>query len=231
MAKQPHFTPALFSFLRELAANNRREWFLTNKQRYERDVREPLLSFIADFAPRLKEISVQYVADPSSNSGSMFRIYRDVRFSPDKRPYKIHAAARFPHLMGKDVHAPGYYLHLEPGNVFFAAGMWRPDAQSLAEVRDAIVASPKRWRRAIGGRAFAGACTLEGDKLSRPPKGYDSNHPLIEELKLKDFIAHSRTGLRERDALSADFIDQFAGFCAAAAPLMRFLTEAVGLKW
>jgi uncharacterized protein (TIGR02453 family) len=133
--------------------------------------------------------------------------------------------------MGKDVHAPGYYLHLEPGNVFFAAGMWPPDRQSLAEVRDAIVVSPKRWRRAIGGRAFAAACTLEGDKLSRPPKGYDSNHPLIEELKLKDFIAHSRTGLRERDALSGDLIDQFAGFRAAAAPLMRFLTEAVGLKW
>jgi uncharacterized protein (TIGR02453 family) len=230
-AKEPHFTPALFRFFRELAANNRREWFLTNKQRYEREVREPLLSFIANFAPRLKEISVQYVADPSSNGRSMFRIYRDVRFSTDKRPYKTHAAAQFRHMKGKDVHAPGYYLHLEPGYVFFAAGMWHPDPQSLTRVRDAIAGSPKRWRRAIGDSPFVATCTLQGDKLSRPPKGYDSKHPLIEDLKLKDFIAYPRTNLRERDALSADFIDQFAGFCFAAAPLMRFLTEAVGLKW
>ena len=231
MTNRSHFASPFFGFLRELAANNRREWFLTNKQHYEREVREPLSSFIADFAPRLRKINSHYVADPSSNGGSMFRIYRDVRFSPEKQPYKTHAAAHFRHVMGKDVHAPGYYLHLEPRNVFFAAGMWSPDPRSLAKVRDAIVASPKRWRRAIGDRAFAGACTLEGDRLSRPPKSYDPNHPLIEELKRKDFIAYSRTHLRERDALSAEFIDRFADFCAAAAPLMRFLTEAVGLKW
>ena len=113
MAREPHFTPALFKFLRELNKNNTREWFQANKDRYETDVRNPMLGFIADFAPYLEGLSPQFVAEPRRSGGSMFRIHRDTRFSKDKSPYKTHAAAQFGHARGKDVHAPGFYLHLE----------------------------------------------------------------------------------------------------------------------
>ena len=114
MKRNSHFKRELFHFLEDLNSNNRREWFEDNRARYEREVREPVIAFIMDFAPRLKQISSRFIADPRPIGGSMFRIYRDVRFSPDKRPYKTHAAARFPHVMSRDVHAPGFYLHLEP---------------------------------------------------------------------------------------------------------------------
>jgi uncharacterized protein (TIGR02453 family) len=93
--KKAHFSRNLFGFLEKLRSNNRREWFEANRTRYERDVREPMLAFISDFAPRLRKISPKLVADPCPSGGSMFRIHRDVRFSPDKRPYKTHVAARF----------------------------------------------------------------------------------------------------------------------------------------
>jgi uncharacterized protein (TIGR02453 family) len=98
--KKAHFSRGLFGFLEELRGNNRREWFEANRARYERDVREPMLGFISDFAPRLRKISPKLVADPRPSGGSMFRIYRDVRFSPNKSPYKTHVAARFSHVMG-----------------------------------------------------------------------------------------------------------------------------------
>jgi uncharacterized protein (TIGR02453 family) len=118
-----HITPALFEFFRELKANNSKEWFAENKTRYEQQVREPLLAFIADFGLRLPAISPHYVADPRKSGGSLFRIYRDVRFSKDKTPYKTGAGIQFRHERGKDAHAPGFYLHLEPDGCFFGAGI------------------------------------------------------------------------------------------------------------
>jgi uncharacterized protein (TIGR02453 family) len=152
-----------------------------------------------------------------------------VRFSKDKTPYKTQAALHFRHEVGKDVHGPGYYLHLEPGSVKAAAGMWHPDAPTLAKVRDAIVASPDRWRRIMSGKGFSANNRLEGESLKRPPKGYDPNHPLIEYLKLKDFIV--TRSLTEEDAYSPDFMRRFAGACSESAPFMEFLTTAVGLPW
>src|SRR5688572_21278461 len=131
MLKSAYFTPRLFQFLRELKANNDRSWFQANKGHYESDVKQPLLEFIADFGPPLREISEHFDADPGPVGGSLFRIYRDTRFSRDKTPYKTHAAAHFRHERGKDVHAPGFYLHLEPDNVFAACGIWHPDSDTL----------------------------------------------------------------------------------------------------
>ena len=142
MAGKRHFDTDLFEFLRELAENNNREWFLANKDRYRAAVQEPLLGFISDFAGRLHEISPNFIADPRSSGGSMFRIYRDVRFSKDKSPYKTHAAAQFRHRAGRDAHAPGFYLHLEPGSVFWGAGLWHPQRAVLYEIRNAIIDRP-----------------------------------------------------------------------------------------
>lgn len=229
MKTKTHFKHELFHFLEELKSNNRREWFEENRARYEREVREPLIAFIMDFAPRLKAISTKFIANPRPIGGSMFRIYRDVRFSPDKRPYKTHAAARFPHVMSRDVHAPGFYLHLEPGNVFFGAGIWHPDPPTLSQIRDFMVANPRSWKKSINDARFRERWALKGESLTRPPKGYDSAHPLIEDLKRKDFIAIA--GFSEADALSPSFMERFTESCDAASPLMKFLTKALAIQF
>src|SRR3954453_20816279 len=112
MAEFEGFGKAFFAFFRELAANNERAWFEANKPRFREDVQGGMSDFIAAMAPYLSKLSKDFVADPRPNGGSMFRIYRDVRFSKDKRPYKAHAACQFRHRFGRDVHAPGFYVHL-----------------------------------------------------------------------------------------------------------------------
>lgn len=224
-----HITPELFQFLRELKENNNREWFQANKKRYETHLREPLLRFITDFGLRLPEISPHYVADARRSGGSLFRINRDIRFSKDKSPYKTSAGIQFRHESGKDVHAPGFYLHLEPGSVFAGIGIWHPDTRTLGKIRDAIVAKPESWRQILAEETFTTTYQLGGDSLIRPPKGYDSNHPLIEELKRKDFIAS--TQFDEQETYQPSFIDRFAETCRIGAPYVEFLTRAVGLPW
>ena len=128
------FRPALFKFLKELKANNNREWFQDNKPRYEADVKDALTRFVLEFEAPLRKISEEFIADPKR---SMFRIYRDTRFSKDKSPYKTQASAHFRHARAKDVHAPGFYLHLEPGNIFAGAGIWRPENKALIKIREA----------------------------------------------------------------------------------------------
>jgi uncharacterized protein (TIGR02453 family) len=228
MGKQ-YFRASFFGFLRELKQNNNRPWFQANKLRYDSDVKEPMLEFLADFDSRLRKISRSYRADPRPVGGSMFRIYRDVRFSKDKSPYKIQAAASFHHAIGKDVHAPGFYIHLAPGEVFVGAGMWHPEPVALAKIRQAIAGQPAKWKRAIGDPKFAATYELSGDSLVRPPGGYDPNHPLIEDLKRKDFIAAAE--FSEREATTAGFMDRYTQMCQAAVPLMRFLTSAMALPW
>ena len=224
-----HFRPALFRFLKDLKANNDREWFKKNKERYERDVREPMVQFVLDFGKPLAKISREFVADPRPSGGSVFRIHRDTRFGKDKSPYKTHAAMHFRHSRGKDVHCPGFYLHLEPGGVFAGAGIWRPDTKSQRKIRDAIAGEPARWKRIVRGKKFSGRFGLEGDSLKRPPQGFDAEHPLVEDLKRKDFIAV--TSFTQKDACSADFLDQFTQTCREAAPFVRFLGEALDLAW
>jgi uncharacterized protein (TIGR02453 family) len=226
VSTQPYFTPELFRFLAELAAHNQRAWFEANKARYRTAVQEPLLRFIADFAPELAKISPHFVADPRPQGGSMFRIHRDVRFSADKSPYKTHAAAQFRHRAAKDVHAPGFYLHLEPGGCFVGVGIWHPDGPALAAIRGALVADPDAWGRAVGDRAFKRAFTLGGDALKRPPQGFDPGHQLIEDLKRKDFVAMAP--LSEELAMAPDFLVRFTSLCRAAAPFMRYLAAAIG---
>jgi len=224
-----YITPELFVFFRELKENNNRDWFQANKRRYEKQVREPLLQFIVDFGLRLPEISRHYVADARKSGGSLFRIYRDVRFSKDKTPYKTGAGIQFRHEVAKDVHAPGFYLHLEPDNVFIGGGIWHPDNKTLGKIRDAIVENPEKWEAAIGNKEFTSTFVLGGDSLKREPKGYDPEHPLIEDLKRKDFVASIE--LSEQDVCQPDFIDQYTEMCKKQAPFIRFLTEAVGLAW
>lgn len=217
-----YFDRGVFDFLAELKAHNDRDWFAANKHRYERDVKEPFLDFIADAGPALLRISSNIVADPRPSGGSLFRIHRDVRFSRDKSPYKTHAGAHF-QVGGKGVHGPGYYLHIEPGGCFVAGGMWMPEPKALQMIRQRIADEPASWKRARG--------TLDHgeDALKRPPRGFDIGHPMIEDIKRKSFTSSRR--LSNRQVVGPDLPDTFIRACRDLAPLMRFLAGAVGVRW
>lgn len=229
MAKQSSFSPALFGFLRDLAANNDREWFAANRDRYLADVRDPMLDFIVEFDPHLAGISTRYVADPRANGGSLFRIHRDIRFAKDKRPYKTNAGAHFRHEAARNAHAPGFYLHMEPDGVFAASGVWHPDGPALAKIRDAITDDPNGWRKVTSPKALGPRGELAGESLKRPPRGYDPEHPLIEDLKRKDFFALAR--FTEEESRAPGFMEEFAQTCRTFAPMTRFLTKALDLSW
>jgi uncharacterized protein (TIGR02453 family) len=224
-----YFTKATLQFLADLAAHNERPWFTANKERYLRDVQEPALQFVADFAPRLTRLSPHLVADPRPSGGSLFRIYRDTRFSKDKTPYKTHVAMRFGHEAGLGVHAPGLYLHIEPGASYAGVGLWRPETALARRIRQAIADNPAGWKKAAYGQAFLASWTPDGESLTRPPQGFDPAHPYLEDLKRKDFIAgaHLEDGLVTSDRLLSEYVTR----CRTALPYMRFLTEAVGLPF
>jgi uncharacterized protein (TIGR02453 family) len=220
-----YFSPVVFTFLRELAQNNNREWFAENKQRYEQRVRDPILRFIADIGPRLAKISPHLVADPRPSGGSLFRIYRDTRFSRDKSPYKIHLGAHFFHESAKKAPSvPGFYLHIQPGESFAAAGIWHPDPIALGKVRDAIAADAKEWKAVRRSKL-----PIEGGSLKRPPKGYPADHPSIDGLKRTDFVTSVR--FTESELCRPTFLNDFAAACRTMSPLVKFVTHAQGLKW
>jgi uncharacterized protein (TIGR02453 family) len=219
-----YFTDELFGFLKQLRRHNKREWFQANKSRYEEVVRNPCLRFIADVAAPLQRVSPWLVADPHPTRGSLFRIYRDTRFSADKRPYKTHVGMSFPHRGTKQkVHLPGFYLHLEPRGCFAAAGCWHPDNPTLIQIRSAIVARPEAWKKAVRN------LELEGDSLSRPPRGYPCDHPLVEDLKRKDFLASVE--LSEEQVCGPNFMAEFLAACRKLSPLVGFLSHALGLPY
>ena len=223
------FTEGTFAFLRELAANNNRDWFNDNKARYESEVREPALAFIRAMAPELKRFAPHFVAVDKKVGGSLMRIHRDVRFSKNKQPYKINIGIQFRHELGKDVHAPGFYLHIEASEVFVGAGIWHPDSDTLKKIRTYIDAHPTRWVDGRDDAAFAKAYALAGDSLIRAPKGYDPDHPLIEDIKRKDFIGIAP--LMPELILQDDLTGLIGSYFKTATPLMSELCRAVGVPW
>ncbi len=221
-------TSDLFRFLEELKANNDRIWFKSNQARFEQTVREPLLAFIAAFEEPLANISPSMLAIAKKSGGSMFRIHRDTRFSKDKSPYKTWAAVQFRHEAGRDAHAPCYYLHLAPGDVFVGAGIWHPDRAALDAIRVLIDEKPAKWVKARDAVLLAG-WDLEGDALKRIPRGYAAEHPLADDLRRKDFIAVRR--LSEQDVVQSGFLQRYTDLCREPIKLMKFLTEALGLPF
>jgi uncharacterized protein (TIGR02453 family) len=227
--KKATFGPGLFSFLRDLRAHNDRDWFAANKQRYEEHLLEPALAFIEAFAPKLEKISPHFRADARPSGGSLFRIYRDTRFSKDKSPYKTNVGIHFRHERAKDAHAPGYYLHIGPDEVFAGGGLWHPDTASATRIREAMVDDPARWKRATRSGAFAKRLQLGGDSLKRVPSWADAEHPLADDLKRKDFFGSTR--LTEKGVIAPDFVDEYARICRAASPLMQFLCDALDVPY
>lgn len=224
-----YFTRATFTFLTELSRNNNREWFNDNKQRYEDDVRGPALAFIADIAPELQLIAPRFLATSKKVGGSLMRVYRDTRFGKDKTPYKTNIGIQFRHEAGKDVHAPGYYLHLSPQECFFGAGIWRPDSTALGNIREAIRDNQAKWCAARDDTDFQRHYDLGGASLINAPRGYPKDHPLLEDLKRKDFIAIAH--FPNDMSLDNDFMDEALAHFGHATPYMRFLCAALNLRF
>jgi uncharacterized protein (TIGR02453 family) len=227
VAANSYFDADLFRFLTELRTHNNREWFQENKERYETRVRNPLLQFIADLGPGIRKINSHIVSDPSPTGGSMMRIYRDIRFSKDKSPYKTAVAAHFWHDKGKAGATPAYYLRLEPDGSLIGAGIWRPEPGALRKIRDAIVSESKLWKRATSAGQLGSHCKMAGKSLQRVPRGYDPDHPLAEDLKRKDFTVGLR--LADKEVLRRDFLNHTLVTFRKMAPFVEFLSRAIGL--
>jgi len=224
-----YFTPATFRFLRALDRHNSREWFQTHKDDYERHVREPFLQLITELQAPLAKISPHYRADPRKSGGSLFRIFRDTRFSNNKLPYKTWQGAHFNHERHREIPAPVFYMHIQPGDCFAGGGMWHPEPDALKHIRGFLVNNPTAWKRATQGKSFREHLQLGGESLTRPPRGYDPAHALIEDLKRKDFVAS--TGFSEELACSAELLPWTLATFRQVAPLLDYLCAAQELEF
>ena len=193
-------------------------------------MRDPLSLFIVEMQAPLAKISKHLVADPRPAGGSMFRIYRDTRFSKDKTPYKTHAAVHFRHSVGKDVHGPGLYFHMGLGDSGVGGGIWHPETAVLRKIRQYIVDHSKQWIAIKEDPEFVKVCgEVQGDSLKRVPREFDADHPLADDLKLKDFFAMH--DLKRKQVTGANFVEEVTAVFETLSPLMAFLSKAVGLPW
>jgi len=224
------FTRRTFAFLADLERNNDRDWFQANKARFETDALAPFLDFIRGMQPRLAKIAPHVRASDKRVGGAMMRMNRDVRFSKDKRPYSPRLGARFLHAEAKKGGAPGYFLRIEPTGCTLGAGLWRPDPKFLAPIRDHIVAHPRAWRSAKEAPSFRDVFgELRGDRLERPPRGYDADHPFVGDLRRKEFVVACEW--KAAPVTGADFPAAVARAYASANKLMAFLCDALDLPF
>ena len=223
------FTKATFTFLDELAANNNREWFEENRPRYELLVRSPALEYIEQMVPVLEKIAPNFRADARKVGGSLMRVNRDTRFSNDKTPYKTNIGIQFRHAQCKDVHAPGFYVHIATDECLLAAGCWHPEPEARGKIRDLIVEDTDQWIAARDQKRFTRRWALSGDRLNRPPRGYDAAHLALDDLKRKDFIGVSP--LTQDEVLSDTLVRLTGARFTAAVPFMSFLCKALEIPY
>lgn len=229
MAVFEGFPDGTLPFLIELKNNNNKTWFNDNKARYEALIREPALAFIESVGPGLIRISPHFRAIPKKVGGSLMRVYRDTRFTKDKTPYKTNIGIQFRHELGKDVHAPGFYLHIEPGGCFIGAGIWHPASKELNLIRSFIDDNPAAWKKAVQSAPFAREFQLKGDSLKRPPRGFSADHPLIDDLKRKDFIAIK--SITDDAIHGKQFTQSVLKNFQKADPLMGYLCTALNVNY
>lgn len=217
----PGFPPEARQFLRDLRSNNRREWFRPRKAEYEQHVRGPLLQLVAELGVSLTEHSPRYLCIPQR---SVYRIYRDIRFSKDKSPYKTHAAAVFPPVgLGRHAGA-GFYFHFSADDLLVGGGLYAPDSSGLRRIREEIAADPSPLREILAEdgfrRVFGG---LEGQRLKRTPRGYARDHPAADLLRYKQFLAGASLPAAEIEKPSiGGLIDRHF---RAISPLLEYLNR------
>jgi uncharacterized protein (TIGR02453 family) len=224
-----YFSDKSFKFLRALARNNSREWFNDHRGDYETHLKQPFQRLITDLQPDLLAISPHYRADPRGTGGSLFRIHRDTRFSNDKTPYKTWSGARFFHERSKTVPAPSFYLHVQPGGCFLGAGIWHPEPETQRRIRNFMLDNPAGWTAAVRAPSFKRRYEMWGETLVRPPRGYPAEHPLIEDLKRKDFTAG--TALEDSTVLGPRLRQSVVAGFTGLVPLMDYLCAALDLEF
>ncbi|MBL4885120.1 MAG: DUF2461 domain-containing protein [Planctomycetaceae bacterium] len=223
------FPKETLKFLADLKKNNRREWFQEHKAQYEFAFAESALEFISEMQKPLRKLSPFLEAIPKKMGGSLMRIYRDTRFGKDKTPYKTNIGIQFRHEAGCNVHAPGCYVHIEPKNVFIGVGIWRPEKETLRMIRERIAESPGEWKKIRDQKKFRETFQLSGETLKRPPSSFDKEHPMIDDIKRKDFIAIC--SLKPKQIESSDFIPEVMKLFKQATPYMRFLCDAIEIPY
>jgi len=210
-------------FLRRLKKNNTRSWFQEHKMEYEENVKLPMQSLIGALKSKMMTLAPEFEVNPKR---SMFRIYRDIRFSKDKSPYKTHVAAVF-HLKGRPwENSAGFYIHIEPGEVYAGGGIYMPDGRQLKTIRQTIAGNAKEFLAILSRPSFRRKfSSLEGEQLRRPPKGFPSDHPMVEWLKYKSYF--TGTQLEEKKCHSPRFVDGVISIYSELLPLVRFLNHAL----
>lgn len=223
VARFEGFAPGCLDFLRDLAANNERAWFLANKPVYEREVLAPLRLLLAEVISGLAAREIPLTGSPEK---SVFRIHRDVRFSHDKLPYKTHAGAVLTRDGSKTMLGL-LYIHLAPEGCFTAAGFYHPEREQLGALREAIYTDPARFAGVTSDLVRHGLQLGAEERLTRLPRGYEeaTDPAMIAALKLKSFVARRPLTNIDGPAMVTDILD----FAAAAEPLLRFGWNALSV--
>ena len=219
--ESPRFTPATLKFLRSLKRNNRREWFNAHREEYETHVRQPIVAFVERLADDFRDFAPDLIAHPKI---SVYRIYRDTRFSPNKQPYKTHVAAVFPPKGLPKHEGGGLYFHVSPDEVWIGGGMYAPQTAQLVAVREHIAANHRRLRTIVESPGFRRQVgQLEGEKLQRVPRGFPKDHPAAEFLRFRQFLAGREfpPSIATSPSLHRTLLTVFR----QVAPLVRFLNE------
>jgi uncharacterized protein (TIGR02453 family) len=220
-APADRFTPRTLAFLRALERHNRRDWFRERKDRYEADVRAPMLALVERFAVDLKAFAPDMLASPRA---SLYRPYRDTRFSNDKSPIKTHIGAIFPHRLLPKHEGAGFYVEIAPRRVWFGGGMYMPSTAVVQQEREHIARNYRRLARIVASPAFRRTFgTLEGDRLQRTPRGFPADHPAGEFLKYRQFLAGCERSAEF--ATTPGFYRTILAAFRALAPLVHFLNE------
>jgi len=213
--------PATLNFLTELVENNNREWFALNKERYE-TAKSDVLAFVGELIPVLSAVDPQYPSDTPAKK-CLMRIYRDIRFSKNKNPYKNNYGISFRAANGA---GPEYYLHLQPGKSYFAAGCWMPEAADLKNIREEIDYNTSEFLEIIEAKSFTSMFSLSAeDTLKKAPKGYEPTHPQISLLKLKSFIASMP--ISDEELFKPSIVNHLKKAFEQAYPFVQFLKRAV----
>ncbi len=215
------FTSKTLAFLRALKRNNDRDWFKARKPQYEEHVRGPMIELLARLSADFPAFAPELVAEPRV---SLYRIYRDTRFSEDKSPLKTHVAAHFPSRRFPKGEGSGLYLEVAPGWVWIGGGLYMPSTSDLQAIREHIAADHRQLHRIVSGAAFRRAVgALEGERLSRVPRGYLKDHPAAEYLRFRQFLAARE--FKAEFATSPRFYPRMLEIFRAIVPLTRFLNE------
>ncbi|HEX7085818.1 MAG TPA: DUF2461 domain-containing protein [Vicinamibacterales bacterium] len=217
------FSPRTLSFLRSLARNNDREWFRARKEDYERHVRAPMLAVIQRLAADLPDFAPDLIA----SRDSLYRIYRDTRFSEDKRPFKTHVAASFFSRRLPRRAGAGLYFHIDPNvdrDVWIGGGIYAPEPHELRRIREHLADHHVHFRSVVKAPAFRRLVgEVQGERLTRVPRGFAADHPAADYLKLKQLYAGRSYELSL--ATSPRFYPELLRVFRAVAPLVAFLNE------